>query len=328
MRKLLLCLLLIGSAHAQTYQNLYSPWMPWDARIKYTGTMSLLDASGVEVNKTALNSLFDNVTVVFPLQFVGATVPKVRVSLTITGTNDKGIVDLLGTTAFDYTLPTVYAAVAGSNPTFVYTPRSFNPTLVASAPIPVVVPPPDTIPPTVSITAPLAGATVVGTNPLTASAADNVGVAGVQFLIDGANFSAEITAPPYTTVWNSTTVADGAHTVAATARDAAGNRATSVPVAVKVSNAPPPPPPPPGISPDGTSITPTPAGQVLTTAGGKWTFGTATTGSGTQIFLNGTPAADGFGIRILLKGGLIYHTNNSAAWYKWTGTGWTQGAAP
>ena len=42
----------------------------------------------------------------------------------------------------------------------------------------------DTAPPTAAITAPAPGATVSGTVTLTATATDNVGVAGVQFLVD------------------------------------------------------------------------------------------------------------------------------------------------
>ena len=41
------------------------------------------------------------------------------------------------------------------------------------------------------------GATVRGTVTVSATAADNVGVAGVQFLLDGANLGAEDTAAPY-----------------------------------------------------------------------------------------------------------------------------------
>jgi hypothetical protein len=156
---------------------------------------------------------------------------------------------------------------------------SLIPTLVATAPMPVVIPPPlDIIPPTVSITAPLAGATVVGTNSLIAIATDNVGVTGVQFLIDGANFSAEITAPPYVTVWNSTTVADGAHTVSAAARDAAGNRATSAVVTVKVSNAPAPP-----VGADSKLSECSPPLTQLTLLGGVWTI------SGGVVFKDKVP---------------------------------------
>ena len=57
-------------------------------------------------------------------------------------------------------------------------------------------PPPDTTPPTVSVSSPAAGASVAGTIPVNATAADNVGVAGVQFTLDGANLGAEDTARP------------------------------------------------------------------------------------------------------------------------------------
>src|SRR6185295_1893464 len=52
----------------------------------------------------------------------------------------------------------------------------------------------DVMPPTVSMTAPSGGSTVTGTAvTVSASAADNVGVAGVQFLLDGAALGAEVT---------------------------------------------------------------------------------------------------------------------------------------
>ncbi|PYS94722.1 MAG: hypothetical protein DMF50_11690 [Acidobacteria bacterium] len=95
-------------------------------------------------------------------------------------------------------------------------------------------PPPDTAPPTVSITSPASGATVSGTATVNASASDNVGVAGVQFLLDGAALGAEDTTAPYSVAWDTTGAGNGS------ARDAAGNRTTSAPVTVTVSNAPPP----------------------------------------------------------------------------------------
>src|SRR3954451_5501150 len=52
---------------------------------------------------------------------------------------------------------------------------------------------PDTTAPTVSVTAPAGGAIVSGTLQVTASASDNVGVAGVQFKLDGVNVGAEDT---------------------------------------------------------------------------------------------------------------------------------------
>jgi len=96
----------------------------------------------------------------------------------------------------------------------------------------------DTTPPTVAMTAPANGATVSGTTvTVSATAADNVGVAGVQFKLDGANLSAEDTASPFSLTWNSTTVADGSHTLTAVARDAAGNTATATTITVTVNNA-------------------------------------------------------------------------------------------
>ncbi len=101
--------------------------------------------------------------------------------------------------------------------------------------------PGDTTAPTVSVSAPAAGATVSGTTPVNATAADNVGVAGVQFTLDGANLGAEDTSAPYSVSWNTTTTANGTHALRAIARDAAGNATTSAPVSVTVSNSTPPP---------------------------------------------------------------------------------------
>jgi hypothetical protein len=99
----------------------------------------------------------------------------------------------------------------------------------------------DTTPPTVSITAPTAASTVAGTVSITATAADNVGVLGVQFKLDGANLGAEVTAAPYTVPWTTSTASNGAHTLTAVARDAAGNRTTSAAITVTVANDTTPP---------------------------------------------------------------------------------------
>src|SRR5207244_4194616 len=106
-------------------------------------------------------------------------------------------------------------------------------------------PPPDTTPPTVSITSPASGATVSATITVSATASDNVGVAGVQFKLDGANLGAEdTTASPYSTSWNTTAASNGSHTLTAVARDAAGNQKTSAAVTVTVSNTTPDTTPP------------------------------------------------------------------------------------
>jgi glucose/arabinose dehydrogenase len=106
-------------------------------------------------------------------------------------------------------------------------------TPVGGAPGPV----PDTTPPAVAITFPASGATVSGTITVSASASDDVGVVGVQFLLDGANFGAMDTTAPYSISWDTTTTSNGAHAIAAIARDAAGNQTSSNLVSVTVSNA-------------------------------------------------------------------------------------------
>lgn len=95
----------------------------------------------------------------------------------------------------------------------------------------------DTTSPTVSVTAPSASATVSGTTTtVSADASDNVGVVGVQFKLDGSNLGTEDTASPYSITWDTTTAANGSHTLTAVARDAAGNNTTSSGVSVTVSN--------------------------------------------------------------------------------------------
>ena len=56
---------------------------------------------------------------------------------------------------------------------------------------------------------------------MSASATDNVGVAGVQFLLDGAALGSEDTTAPYSMTWDTTTVSNGVHTLQARARDTA-----------------------------------------------------------------------------------------------------------
>jgi hypothetical protein len=95
----------------------------------------------------------------------------------------------------------------------------------------------DATKPTVTLTAPVAGSTVSGASVvLSANASDNLGVAGVQFKIDGKNVGVEDTAAPYSVAWNSKYIVDGSHTITATARDRAGNSTTSVPVSIAVAN--------------------------------------------------------------------------------------------
>ena len=77
---------------------------------------------------------------------------------------------------------------------------------------------------------------MLGTTTVTATATDASGVAGVQFKLDGANLGAEDTTSPYSASWNTTTVANGTHTLTAVARDTLGNSSNATTVTVTVNN--------------------------------------------------------------------------------------------
>ncbi len=94
----------------------------------------------------------------------------------------------------------------------------------------------DTTPPTTSITSPTNGATVSGTVAINATASDNVGVTQMQILIDGAVAASNTNATSLSFNWNTTTVANGSHTIVSKAFDAAGNVGTSSTITVTVSN--------------------------------------------------------------------------------------------
>jgi glucose/arabinose dehydrogenase len=101
-------------------------------------------------------------------------------------------------------------------------------------------PGPDTTPPAVELSAPAAGAPVRGTAvTVSADASDGGGLAGVQFLLDGASLGAEQTTSPWSITWNTTAAPDGPHQLSARARDAAGNTATAAARTVVVDNTPP-----------------------------------------------------------------------------------------
>jgi hypothetical protein len=97
-------------------------------------------------------------------------------------------------------------------------------------------PPPDATPPSVWFTSPSNGMQISGSFSLNAGASDNVGVAGVRFTVNGTAIASEDTSAPYTVVWNSTSVPNGNYTLAAIARDSAGNTNQAT-VSVSVNNA-------------------------------------------------------------------------------------------
>jgi hypothetical protein len=87
----------------------------------------------------------------------------------------------------------------------------------------------------VSLTAPVGGSTLSGTINLSASASDNVGVTKVDFYCDSTVVGTATTSP-YSVSWNTTSAANGSHTLLAKAYDGAGNSASSASITVTINN--------------------------------------------------------------------------------------------
>jgi hypothetical protein len=90
----------------------------------------------------------------------------------------------------------------------------------------------------VDTTAPAVTAGESGTSgsiTLSANASDNVGVTLVEFYVDGV-LKGTSSAAPYSMVLDSTTLANGSHSLIARAYDAAGNATSSTPVSFSVNN--------------------------------------------------------------------------------------------
>jgi chitodextrinase len=94
----------------------------------------------------------------------------------------------------------------------------------------------DRLAPSVTLTRPAEGSNVSNTTMVEAKASDNIAIAGVQFKLDNSNLGKEDTTNSYSYSWDTTTVANGSHTLTAVARDIAGNTAVSEPISITVNN--------------------------------------------------------------------------------------------
>ncbi|RMF86115.1 MAG: hypothetical protein D6739_03615, partial [Nitrospirae bacterium] len=94
---------------------------------------------------------------------------------------------------------------------------------------------PDTSPPDLALLRPAAGATLEGRVTVEARATDASGVAWVALYVDGRRY-ATAESPPFTFLWDTTAEANGDHTLALRAEDAAGNAASTTPISVVVAN--------------------------------------------------------------------------------------------
>ncbi len=100
----------------------------------------------------------------------------------------------------------------------------------------------DSTAPTVSLTLPADGATIYGSAiGMSASASDNMSVAGVKFYVNQVLVGSEDITSPYAIVWNSlSATTSGSKIVVAVARDSSNNFATSSARTVTLSNQPAP----------------------------------------------------------------------------------------
>ena len=113
--------------------------------------------------------------------------------------------------------------------------------LAAGNPVPPPPPPGDTTAPTAGFNSPAQNATVSGVVSVDVAASDNVGVASVSLSVDGVVVGTD-TAAPYVFSIDTKSRANGACTLTATARDAAGNAssATNVVTVNNVTDSQPP----------------------------------------------------------------------------------------
>jgi hypothetical protein len=218
----------------------------------HTVTAVARDAAGntttsATVTVTVSNSDTTAPTVSITAPATGATVSGSAVTISATAADNVGVVGVqfkldganLGAedTVSPYSLSWNTVPTANGSHTLTTVARDAAGNTRTSAAVTVTVSNSDTTAPTVSITAPANGATVSGSAvTISATAADNVGVVGVQFKLDGANLGAEDTVSPYSFSWNTVPTANGSHTLTTVARDAAGNTTTSTAVTVTVSN--------------------------------------------------------------------------------------------
>ncbi len=192
-----------------------------------------------------ISTLTDTVAPTTPTNLASGSQTTTSISLTWTAATDDVAVA-------NYTIYRngVLAATVGTtnyidngrryNTTYSYTIRAVDTSAnlsPASAPLSVSTLP-DTVAPTVALTAPPSGQTMQLTVPLSATASDDLDLARVEFYVDSTLITS-ISAAPFALNWNSYAVHNGAHSITAKAIDASGNFSTQA-VVITVTNPPPP----------------------------------------------------------------------------------------
>ncbi len=169
------------------------------------------------------------------LQAPATATTGVAVALTATAADSDGTVvsvafydgsTLLGE---DTSAPFAWSWTPASTGTRTLTARATDnagaSTTSAAVQVTVSAPTADSQPPTVAISAPAAFASALsGTVTFSATANDNVGVASVEFQVDGVPIGAALTTAPYSVTLDSNAHASGQHLLRVRASDAAGNQ--------------------------------------------------------------------------------------------------------
>ncbi len=137
----------------------------------------------------------------------------------------------------------------------------------------------------VTITSPTNGATVVGTVNVAATASGQQSISKIDIRVDGA-MKATLSASPYTWAWDTTGLADGQHTVTATATDSGGATAAQS-LTVTVNNL--------GTAPKVPAVTitdPLNGGQLKGSASINTTVSSTVTLAKVQLLIDGTARAN------------------------------------
>jgi hypothetical protein len=137
-------------------------------------------------------------------------------------------------------------------------------------------------PPAIALTAPLDAASLTGTVTLQANPATTT---GVQFPVDGQALGSVVTTAPYSLPWDTTTVPNGSHWLAAQTTSAAGRTGTSAVAQVTIANGPPADTTPPTVQIDD----PTAAATVFATIPISATAADDTAVVSLQFYVDGNP---------------------------------------
>lgn len=219
----------------------------WDEGFIGAGTFAGSTIVSVTVNGQVIpiGNGSDTTPPTVTIQSDAATVrAPTAITLTATASDDVGVarVDFYdGVTLLESRTAAPYVVsvpvTRADNGPHAYTARAFdaanNSATSAPANVTIDIPPSDTTPPTVFLVSSAVNVTTASTITLAVTAADDVGVARVEFY-EGTTLLGTRTSAPYEFPISFTTPGTGTHTYTARAFDAAGNSGTSAAVVVSV----------------------------------------------------------------------------------------------